>query len=523
MCGVINKSGGVTVYDVTKNFVALFEASCRIKGIKSFYFSPLSTYLVSAERFELKTAPDTPNMALWHVGSKSKIVEGKLRHLSSSAWPSMKWTVDESCCCRVLSLDDSPALPADTPREPYLMQVLNSKTGKADNIDIPGVTVVEVCPFKSGSTLVAVFIPYSDTRREGYLRVYDAADISKPPVLSYNLGRKIDTCSMKWSSTGRRLLVQAGSEIDDSGQSYYGTSRLYLVNLEECNTIPINHSGHVQDFQWNPSGNLFCLISGLTPFSAELFDMDGMMVHDFGKSRKNTVKFNPSGRFLALGGFGNLAGELDFIDVPTKTVFTTTRAECTVECDWAPSGRVFMTSSTHPRMRVDNNITLFKYSGEKLARLEFPELYSAKWRPMPKSSFPDPPASPRAFQAKDTNKAAEPVKKAYRPPTGAAAGSGIVSQRQASPPPPPPPRAPPIKIPCPDKDWYYRDPMGEIHGPYARPTMHTWYKGGYLKPDLPMRIGTDMPFVSLATLFPTNDAFESTLVLPSEWLNHKQQ
>ena len=94
MCGLINRSGGVTVYDVAKNFAISFEPPCSLKGIKAFYFSPLSTYLVAAERFEPKT-PTSPNMSLWHVSGKTKIVEGRIRKIAGNSWPSMKWTDDE--------------------------------------------------------------------------------------------------------------------------------------------------------------------------------------------------------------------------------------------------------------------------------------------------------------------------------------------------------------------------------------------------------------------------------------------
>ena len=76
MCGLINKSGGVTVCDVMKNFAISFAAPCSLKGIKAFYFSPLSTYLVAADRYEPKM-PASPNMSLWHVAGKTKIVDGR--------------------------------------------------------------------------------------------------------------------------------------------------------------------------------------------------------------------------------------------------------------------------------------------------------------------------------------------------------------------------------------------------------------------------------------------------------------
>jgi translation initiation factor 2A len=530
LCGLINKSGGITVYDVIKNFAVSFEPPCSLKGIKAFYFSPLSTYLVAGERFEPKT-PELPNMSLWHVAGKTKIVQGRIKKISGNSWPSMKWTDDEVCCCRVISAEDSPTPGTG---ESHILQVLNSKTSKTENIDIAGVTKVEVCPKR---TVVSVFIAESEEkRRRPSVRVLDLSitEPEKRTILAHDFEFGIDTCAMRWNASGDRLLVQAGSEIDESGQSYYGTSRLYLFLLPSSNNpakvVPIAHDPPVQDAQWNPQGDQFCLISGQTPFSIRMLDKAGSELHDFGKSKKNTIRFSSvKGRFLALGGFGNLAGELEFLDVPSKKTFKTTRSECTVECEWSPNGRVLMTSSTHPRMRVDNNITFFRYTGEKVSSLEFPELYSAKWRPMPHANFPDLPACPRALSLKQTEP--EPVKKAYRPPSRNSAeednGSRVTPKRGqapvvAAPPPPPAPPAAPIKMPCPEKDWFYRDPKGEVHGPYTKSVMNSWNKAGYFKPNLPIRAGTVLPFVELATLFPEGlAAFDQSMIIPAAWLSFR--
>ena len=544
MCGLINSTGGVTVYDVVKNFAVSFDAPCSLKGIKAFYFSPLSTYLVTAERFEPKT-PQTPNMSLWHVAGKARIVEGRLRKIAGKAWPSMKWTDDELCCCRVLSTEDSPN-PAV--RESHILQVLNSRTSKTDNIDIPGVSLVEMCPGK-GSTKVSVFISGNGDRKP-CIQVFDLGSVEKTPLLRHEFDHSIDTCAMKWNAQGTRILVQAGSEIDESGQSYYGTSKLFLAFVDTA--VPslksIQHDAPVHDVQWSPTGSQFCLISGSTPFAVQLFDADGVCIHDLGKSRKNTVRFSTvKGRFLALGGFGNLAGELEFFDMPSKKSFSSTRSECTVECQWSPNGRVFMTSSTHPRMRVDNSITLFKYTGEKVSRLEFNELYSAKWRPMPKAEVPDTPASPRAFEL--ASKQVEVVKKAYRPPSRTGLGDeqpkAVTTPRVTEeapkvvttttprdvlppPPPPPPPVSPPkkqaVKMPCPEKEWFYKDPQEVVHGPYTKSVMSSWNKAGYFKEDLPIRAGSVLPFVPLNALFPVETVggpFEAAMVVPQQWLNFK--
>lgn len=531
MCGLINRSGGVTVYDVAKNFAISFEPPCSLKGIKAFYFSPLSTYLVAAERFEPKT-PTSPNMSLWHVSGKTKIVEGRIRKIAGNSWPSMKWTDDEVCCCRVLAPEDSPD---PSVRESYLLQVLNSKTSKTENLNVPGVSLVEVCPGKARNR-VAVFIAGNESvGRKPAVKIFDLSEMK--PLLTHDFDASIDTCAMRWSAEGSRLLVQAGSEIDESGNSYYGTSKLFLFRVAESEVKAIPHEAPVQDARWSPTGDQFCLISGQTPFAIAMYDKEGEKTYEFAKARKNTIRFSTvKGRFLALGGFGNLAGELEFFDVASKKPFKATRAECTVECQWSPNGRVFMTSSTHPRMRVDNAISLFRYTGEAICSLPFPELYSAKWRPMPAADFPDVPASPRAFDL--ASKEPEVVKKAYRPP----GRDGVVREGtvrevrveaspspppkvEVAPPPPPPPPVPagPVKMPCPEKDWFYRDPQQVVHGPYTKSVMNSWNKAGYFKTDLPIRAGSVLPFVELTALFPPGQAlpFEQIMIIPPAWLNFK--
>jgi translation initiation factor 2A len=46
-----------------------------------------------------------------------------------------------------------------------------------------------------------------------------------------------------------------------------------------------------------------------------------------------------------------------------------TRSGSSVTAAWSPCGRYFLTATTAPRLRVDNNIRVFNYVGEHLCRL----------------------------------------------------------------------------------------------------------------------------------------------------------
>ena len=528
LCGVITKTGGLTVYDVDRDFAISFEVVCSLKGVKAFYFSPLSTYLVTTERFEPKT-PLAPNMSLWHVAGKARIVEGKLRKISGNAWPSMKWTSDELCCCRILAPEDSPN---PSVRAPHILQVLNSKTSKTVNFDIPGISLVEISP---KGTLAAIFVNtvLPDGNAFGSLvSVYDLS-VDKSPLLSFTFPKPVDLCSMKWNKLCTHILVQGGTEVDETGHSYYGSSNLFLLTVSTGASKRITHDPPVHDFQWNPlDGKTFCLISGSTPFRIEFFDTEGTHVKEFVRSRKNTICWSPNGKFLALGGFGNLAGELDFYDIDSGKLFQSTKAECAVETQWA-GNRVFTTASTHPRMRVDNAVLLFNYFGDRIGKLDFDELYAAKWVLRADCQADNRPASPRAFNVQQV---VVEKKAAYRPPSNGVGSSGLLVRRSESPtksipsPPSAPPSAPPPPPPsqvitrCPLDSWFYTDPENNVHGPYTKDVMNSWNKAGYFQPNLPVRTsigGIVLPFVSLNTLFDnTTGLFDQNMIVPKLWLSY---
>lgn len=49
--------------------------------------------------------------------------------------------------------------------------------------------------------------------------------------------------------------------------------------------------------------------------------------------------------------------------------------------------------------------------------------------------------------------------------------------------------------------WYYRDPHGNIHGPFNDGTMRAWYEAGYFKLGIEMRRECDKVFSQLSKSF----------------------
>ena len=81
----------------------------------------------------------------------------------------------------------------------------------------------------------------------------------------------------------------------------------------------------------------------------------------------------PFTSLLLIGGFGNLAGEVDFWDLNSHKEVGKTKAYCSVSIEWSPNGRYVMGAVLHERVKVDNEIKIYSPGGQNLASLSYKE------------------------------------------------------------------------------------------------------------------------------------------------------
>ena len=111
--------------------------------------------------------------------------------------------------------------------------------------------------------------------------------------------------------------VDKGSKGKFSGSSfYYGSSSLYYLTADgsfEC-AVPLEKEGPVQDVAWVPGNMQFVVLYGFMPAQGTLFDHKCKPLFTYGTGYRNTITWSPSGRYVALCGFGNLPGDIEFWD-----------------------------------------------------------------------------------------------------------------------------------------------------------------------------------------------------------------
>jgi len=388
---------------------------CRlpIHAVSALAFSPRSSYLVTWNRKK----GEEPNLLVWDtrlittqtsLGSGSDLHPSRLcacfhfKVYTPDTWPPLQWSADESICAKVgndeIQLFDGKFVFSQTS--------VDGLTGGGagptpqHKISCTGVQKVFVsvptaAAFRNGSNLaipgkgkgedktctLVAFSPRTKSR-PGSVSLWAYPKLAEP-ACSKSL--QADGCLVSFSPDSALALVEMSTS--SSAESYYGDSRLFLLSRDgKVNTsISPPKEGPTHDFAWSPDGNYFIVIAGNTPPGATLYNKTGVAVFSFGAAAHNTVKISPNGKVAALCGFGNMAGNLWFWDIEKlKLLGHMANAPCTVHADWAPDSRHFLTSTTRPRLQVDNGFKVWNYHGVCVLNKPMEFLYLAEWRPRPR-------------------------------------------------------------------------------------------------------------------------------------------
>lgn len=423
-------------------------------------WSPLGSALVTV--FPAPKGSQEPNIHIWTKKQNVDVEDasGPFTCAMCFLWPKLEkdkkvvqWSPNEAVCARlcpdgVIQLLDGANL-GGAPLTELTRDVLTR-----------GAQDFEFAPLRgrNGSKVwLATFVPdvRDDMQRvtgPGEVAIWDFASgttqLQKCMHTSVASGQVAD---IKWSPTGTAILAHCQTEVDESGQSYYGGSQLLLLShdgqyqkdLAEVEEGATNTGTSIQAVEWCPTRDEFILIRGFQPAQATLWQWNGRsavcMKVLLEKAHRNTIRFNHFGSLVCLAGYGNLSGGMDFFgnlgDGKCNYVrVSSCQANCTVSAEWAPDGRHFLTAVLFPRMRVDNGLTIWQaLSGSKVSEVTSEELYEAQWRPEAFGShrFADISVAEVEQASKDLNSRAgtqgAEKKQAYRPPKARGDGASTVA------------------------------------------------------------------------------------------------
>ncbi|KAK8088459.1 hypothetical protein PG997_003420 [Apiospora hydei] len=388
-------------------------ATIAVVNVFEVAFSPRGTYFSTWERPGKDESGDaTKNLKVWKTvedvpeGSQKEPI-GKFVQKSPTGW-NLQYTSDEKFCARSVT------------NEVQFFQSHDFST-VWNKLRVEGLTDFALAPGQSHN--VAVFVP----ERKGMpaaVKVFNVPQFNTP--ISQKTFFKGDKVQLKWNSLGTSLIVLAQTDVDKSNKSYYGETTLYLLSSNGTidTRITLDKEGPIHDVEWSPTGKEFGVIYGYMPAKTTIFNFRAVAMHSFAIGPRNTIIFSPTGRFVLVAGFGNLAGQIDVYDLEKDyRKITTIESGNPSVCQWSPDSRYILTATTSPRLRVDNGVKLWHVGGTLMYNEDMVELYTVSMRPTlpeniptsdPLSPVPTPHSSAATFMG--TVKTPSKPVGAYRPP-----------------------------------------------------------------------------------------------------------
>lgn len=357
-------------------------------------FSPQASYLATFQPYAKytgdaeKTAEAEANLRIWDTQT-GRLVKA-LNQRKAQGWAPL-WSSDESVVARLVGSEVLfHKLSGDEAQgwDKYVHKFVGEKT---ETMGLsPGPSPLHFAVYKpcaKGQPGVVSLLAYP----------------SMSPVAAKTFW-KADRVSYHWNTTGTALIVMAITDVDSSGQSYYGEQTLYLISTKgDSVMVPLGKKGPIYAVQWSPRANAgFTVVYGYMPAKATLYNQRGEPIFDFGTGPRNECHYNAWGTILCLCGFGNLRGNVEFWSVRDRRLIKQTTAEDTTQFAWAPDGEHFITATTAPRLRVNNGWKLWHYTGavvEEWKAGEGKEFWEAVWCPDPEFDYDShkiifPPATP---------------------------------------------------------------------------------------------------------------------------------
>lgn len=381
------------------------KSTLPAENVHEIGFSPQGSFIITWQRpTKQEDGNAAKNLKVWRTETAEHVVEFVQK--SQTGW-NLQYTHDEKYCARAVTNEV----------QFYESSNMNTVWG---HLRVEGVSEFAISPGRNYS--IAVFVP----ERKGQpamVKVYQIPNWTL--VLSQKSFYKADRVQLKWNDLGTALLVFAQTDADKTGKSYYGETNLYLITVAgnyDCR-VQLDKEGPIHDVTWSTDSKEFGVVYGFMPAKTTLFDARANVVHQLPAGPRNTILFSPHARLVLVAGFGNLQGQIDIYDRQAgMRKITTIESSNPSICEWSPDGQHILTATTSPRLRVDNGVMIWHYSGALMYKSDMEELYHVCWRPQNVSLHPLPntlPPAPAPHASALSHVATATPKKAtgaYRPP-----------------------------------------------------------------------------------------------------------
>jgi len=97
----------------------------------------------------------------------------------------------------------------------------------------------------------------------------------------------------------------------------------------------------------------------------------------------NRVYWSPNGKFSVLATTKRSAGLMEFWNIDSMEIISTSEHFMCTDCEWDPTSRYFTTSVSQYRHQSENGFIIWNFMGQIQNRLKIEKFWQFTWRPRP--------------------------------------------------------------------------------------------------------------------------------------------
>lgn len=396
------------VFDASNLQVVFKHPKSRVISIE---FSPKNTYISTFEPFSNANKSQN-NICIFSLLGQD--VVATFTQGSFENWRP-QFSDDEKVCCKLL-------------KETAVFYVDGDFGTPKYKLKIPGLAVVEMLPKEPYH--VAIYVAGSKKGTPSVVKILRFPDLDQYSALSSKSFFKADKATLHWNKPGTGLIIKSMTEVDQSGQAYYGETMLFYISTEgSSSVVELNKKGPIYNICWDPNSSEFCVTYGHMPSKASLFNSKCSSVYDFGTGLRTACSFSPQGHLLALYGHGGVRSNVEIWYRPTFSLIAKIADFQDITCfDWSPCGERLLLGTHSPTLKVSNKWAVYTYDG-KLIKADMGkegmsagsrggsnfEFWQIAWQKKPVTDFPARKLQFTPLTLQDL-KVQEATEKKYVPP-----------------------------------------------------------------------------------------------------------
>lgn len=212
-----------------------------------------------------------------------------------------------------------------------------------------------------------------DVQNKGISRVHVFDTISGEKLVTKDF-KGVQELNLKASEKGDFALLMASKYVDRQNEFYYGKDSMWCFVGKTHKILPVEtYLGNIHDWTIIGKRRLAMIISGKMPAKVVLYDFKGnpkfLMEHNF----RNTISVSPNFTLLAIGGFGQLSGEVKVFSLTKNHLVGRCMTSYASWLKWAPDGVRFMTATVQSKLNENHQFAVYDYKGNLLKKIKIPE------------------------------------------------------------------------------------------------------------------------------------------------------